>query len=357
MTADRTEFVRFGDVMSLQRREVTINPLMDYRLIGVYSFGKGIFHREPALGAALGDYRFYAVEPGDLVLSNIQAWEGAIALATDADAGTVGTHRFLTYLPSDDRIDVRWMHYFLLSNAGARLVQRAAPGTAVRNRTLSRKRLEDLQFPLPKIEVQRQVVRSVDGALRLTEELSAHTSRSSQAWRPVLHSAIDHVVSRCNASGWRSAPLAALADINPRPVAVTGDQRVTFVPMSEVDELTGAIRASAPVMTVADLQSNYRQFRSGDVIFARITPCMQNGKTAIADLATEVGYGSTEFHVVRSNGRTSNRWIYRMLRTERFRREAATRFTGTAGQQRVPAEFMRNTEILIPPTDSDEVGS
>src|ERR1700723_2701995 len=107
--------IQVGTVLALQRREVAIDPIKDYRLIGVYSFGKGIFHRDPLIGSELGDYRFFRVESGDLVLSNIQAWEGAIACATQLDVGTVGTHRFLSYTPISERIDTNWARWYFLS--------------------------------------------------------------------------------------------------------------------------------------------------------------------------------------------------------------------------------------------------
>ena len=65
----RVNRVRVGEVLHLERREISIEPTYEYSLIGVYSFGKGIFHREPMAGADLGNYRFFAVQPGDLVLT------------------------------------------------------------------------------------------------------------------------------------------------------------------------------------------------------------------------------------------------------------------------------------------------
>jgi type I restriction enzyme S subunit len=121
------EYVRVGDVLSLQRREVTIDPTTEYRLVGIYSFGKGIFHRELRTGAELGDYRFFAIKPGDLLLSNIQAWEGAIGLASHRDAGTIGTHRFLSYVPVADRIDTNWARWFSSASPGCASFARLRP--------------------------------------------------------------------------------------------------------------------------------------------------------------------------------------------------------------------------------------
>lgn len=155
--------VRAGDVLSLQRRSVAIDAATEYRLAGVYSFGKGIFHREPKLGADLGNYKYFAIEPGDLLLSNIQAWEGAIGFATASDDGVVGTHRFLSYTAKDpDEIDTNWARYLFLSEAGFPLIQKAAPGSVTRNRTLAVERFEALEIPLPGIDEQRRVAAHLD---------------------------------------------------------------------------------------------------------------------------------------------------------------------------------------------------
>jgi type I restriction enzyme, S subunit len=174
------ERVRVGDVLTLQRREVAIDPMTEYQLVGVLSFGKGIFHREPTPGAELGDYRFFAIRPGDLVLSNIQAWEGAIGFASERDAGTIGTHRFLSYVPAGGRIDTNWARWFFLSEPGMSLIRQAAPGTTVRNRTLAIDRFEALEIPLPSIDEQRRVAQQLDNVSSGVERLASARTRSSQ---------------------------------------------------------------------------------------------------------------------------------------------------------------------------------
>jgi type I restriction enzyme, S subunit len=148
---------RIGDVLKLERRMVDIDPLTTYELIGVYSFGKGIFHREPVMGADLGAYRFFQIKNDDLVLSNIQAWEGAIAIAGPEEDGCLGTHRFMTYTPVDERADTSYLRYFFLSERGMDLIRTASPGSTARNRTLGIEAFESLEIPLPRIDVQRQI--------------------------------------------------------------------------------------------------------------------------------------------------------------------------------------------------------
>lgn len=172
--------VRVGDVLRLERRAVEIQPFASYTLIGVYSFGKGIFHRDPQPGSELGEYRFFAIEPGDLVLSNIQAWEGAIAYASDQDAGCIGTHRFLSYVPLDGQVDARYLSHYFLSEPGHSLIQQAAPGSVTRNRTLSIERFENLEIPLPDLPEQHRIVARLDSLQARTSRAAAALNRSAE---------------------------------------------------------------------------------------------------------------------------------------------------------------------------------
>jgi type I restriction enzyme S subunit len=122
--------------------------------------------------------------------------------------------------------------------------------------------------------------------------------------------------------------------------------------MSALDEKSGTISPEERI--TGDVGGGYRQFKRGDVLFARITPSMQNGKCAIYRGATNYGYGSTEFHVIRPRNDVDARWIHRYLRTKEIRMEAMKHFTGTAGQQRVPAAFLRELTIPAPP-ESDQL--
>jgi type I restriction enzyme S subunit len=154
--------VRVGDVLTLRRRAVTVAASESYREIGVRSFGRGIFHKEPVAGASLGDKRIFETCPGDLVISNVFAWEGAIAVAGEAERGLVGSHRFLTYMSDPGVADVRFLCYFFLSAAGLALIGIASPGAAGRNRTLGIDAFESLIVPLPDIDEQQRMASRLD---------------------------------------------------------------------------------------------------------------------------------------------------------------------------------------------------
>ena len=149
----------------------------------------------------------------------------------------------------------------------------------------------------------------------------------------------------------RLAKLCEVCDVNPRLPRTHGlldDDEVSFVPMAAVSEVSGSIE-SASVRRFADVKKGYTSFADGDVLFAKITPCMENGKAALAHgLAGGRGFGPTEFHVLRGGESVLPEWLYYFVRRESFRREAKRTFTGTAGQQRVPAAFLENAAIPVP---------
>lgn len=152
--------------------------------------------------------------------------------------------------------------------------------------------------------------------------------------------------------GWISLPLTQAFDLNPsKPArdALPASSSVTFVPMQAVDATKGAIVAPEE-RPYGEVRKGYTAFAEGDVIMAKITPCFENGKTAIArGLKQHLGFGSTEFHVFRSTGLVLAEYLFHHLRQDHFRDAAAENMTGTAGQARVPAEYLKGLSLPIPP--------
>lgn len=157
---------------------------------------------------------------------------------------------------------------------------------------------------------------------------------------------------------WRETTLGEICQINPPKPKLgnhSDDVPVGFVPMSAVDDVTGEILA-AEHRPLGEVRSkSYRTFSSGDVIFAKITPCMENGKSAVVpELPSGLGFGSTEFHVLRPRHDVSARFIWHFVRQESFRRVARQNMTGSVGQARVPVDFLRAFPIDLPPRDVQE---
>lgn len=147
-------------------------------------------------------------------------------------------------------------------------------------------------------------------------------------------------------------PLGEVCAINPRArkiVSLDADPMVSFVPMSAVDERAGeiTIREQRPLSHVS---TGYTSFENGDVLFAKITPCMENGKAALArNLVNGIGRGSTEFYVLRPGKHMIGEYLYHLVRRPQFRAIAKRSFVGTVGQQRVSKSFMENVLVPLPP--------
>jgi len=145
---------RMRDIAPLVRRPVVPDPLASYRELGIRSFGKGTFHKPALTGAEIGGKRVFQIEPGDLLFSNVFAWEGAIAVAKPEDVGRIGSHRFISCLPKLGVTTAHFLCFYFLTPDGLELIRAASPGGALRNRTLGLAALEDISVPVPRIEDQ-----------------------------------------------------------------------------------------------------------------------------------------------------------------------------------------------------------
>lgn len=158
-------------------------------------------------------------------------------------------------------------------------------------------------------------------------------------------------------AGWEKTTLGEVCAMNPR---IPSDElppdhtEVSFVPMAAVEEESGRLDASQ-VRPLATVRRGYVPFKENDVIFAKITPCMENGKIALATgLKNGIAYGSTEFYVFRPYEGVLPRFILHYLLQPSFRENAERQMTGAVGQKRVPAHFILTVEFLLPPTSEQE---
>ena len=144
------------------------------------------------------------------------------------------------------------------------------------------------------------------------------------------------------------ARLKDICTINPKSPGFQDELTVSFVPMPKVGE-NGEFDPSE-IKTYQEVKKGFTYFQNGDVLFAKITPCMENGKGAIAQsLENGVGFGSTEFHIIRPAPKyVTSKWLFYLLSWQTFRKEAEKNMTGSAGQKRVPKSFLEEYGIDLP---------
>ncbi len=152
-------------------------------------------------------------------------------------------------------------------------------------------------------------------------------------------------------SHWEVRLLKRVAQINPSKSEVSNPMRdghAVFLPMERVG--ADGQYDTSEIRPISELWNGFTYFRRGDIIIAKITPCFENGKGAwLENLPTEIGFGSTEFHVIRPHKEITAPYLYRITTLSEFRRLGTDAMTGAAGQQRVPAEFVANFSIPLPP--------
>ena len=150
------------------------------------------------------------------------------------------------------------------------------------------------------------------------------------------------------------AKLGEVCLINPKSCALRDDTEVSFVPMTKVGE-RGEFDASE-IKHYSEVKKGFTNFQNDDILFAKITPCMENGKGAIAqNMKNGVGFGSTEFHVLRPDtDKITSEWLYYLTTWKTFRKEAERNMTGSAGQKRVPKTFLENYVVNLPEIDTQK---
>jgi type I restriction enzyme S subunit len=144
-----------AEVAPLVRREQSIDLKGSYPELGIRSFGKGTFHKPPLSGGDVGTKRLYRIEPGDLLFSNVFAWERAIAIAQPEDSGRFGSHRFITCQADPELTTAAFLRYYFLTDEGMLKIDEASPGGAGRNRTLGIDKLMAIEVPMPPLAAQQ----------------------------------------------------------------------------------------------------------------------------------------------------------------------------------------------------------
>ena len=281
-------------------------------------------------------------EDGDILIS-VRAPIGAMNMAVERCCIGRG---LAALTPIRNKCSKQFLYYALQSKVDSLIAQ----GTGSTFKAISKKVLEATCIPAYSTIEQEQIAETI-----------GHVDNTISARRKQLALLDQLVKSRfielfgmpgTDAFGWGLVPLGSTCNINPKKSLdsrLVSGAMVSFVPMPAVTE-HGEIDATA-IKEYDEVKTGFTYFAENDVLFAKITPCMENGKGAVAKgLHNGIGFGSTEFHVLRPiSGKTDPYWIYTLTAFSQFRMDAASNMTGSAGQRRVPASFLENYRVSLPP--------
>ena len=197
------------------------------------------------------------------------------------------------------------------------------------------KELARYEFPLPPLDEQRRIAEILWAA----DEVITKNLVTLQRIISLKDSVEEESFFRCRDSG-QPTLLSEIAEVNPSSKPKCKDEEpVSFITMADVSEDGEIINQQSKMY--GEVKKGYTVFQDGDILFAKITPCMENGKGALAlNLINGIGFGSTEFHVLRPMDSRDTAFIYFLTMNKKFRQQARRFMRGTAGQLRVPKDFL-----------------
>jgi type I restriction enzyme S subunit len=273
------------------------------------------------------------VEENDLII----AWDGANAGKVGVGfEGVIGSTLARLKIKSNNVVS-RYLFWYLESKNDLIKSQRTGATIPHVNGTA----LKDLQIPLPPLATQKRIAEILDAADALRRKDQELLKKYDELAQAIFVDMFGDPVK--NEKG---IPLSELIKINPvkSELNFDSDLEVTFIPMSNVGE-SGEFDNSI-IKRYSEVKNGFTYFKENDVLFAKITPCMENGKGAIAkNLNNHIGFGSTEFHVLRPNENLKSSFIYYLTMLDSFRLFAEANMTGSAGQKRVPTSFFSKVKI------------
>ena len=288
------------------------------------------------------------VFPGDILVSMVRPNLNAVALVPKISNNVLVASTGYCVLRCLPSVDTKYVFYFCQSSAFVDELVRQATGASYPAVTANIVR--DCFIPLPSLDAQRHIAAILDKVTDLIAKRQAQLDKLDELVKARFVEMFGEPGT--DQKGGGMVCLGSLWIINPKKSQekrLSSDLRVSFIPMTAVTE-NGGIDVSE-TKTYNEVKTGFTYFAEKDVLFAKITPCMENGKGAIAQrLCNGIGFGSTEFHVLRPiPGQSNPYWIYSLTSFPQFRQDAASNMTGSAGQRRVPASFLETYKVSAPP--------
>ncbi|HMK61067.1 MAG TPA: restriction endonuclease subunit S [Dissulfurispiraceae bacterium] len=329
--------------------------------------------------------RLFWAERGDLIYSKIRVKQGSFAVVPNEISRLAVSAEYPVYIVNHAICEPAYLTLVLRSKAFLNLLEGLSHGGSTKTR-IPPAVFERLEVPVPPLPVQQSIVElwtktqeeieSMRAKIETIEKdlssnalgkagielfpLRKRTVSFSIDWKDIERWGVEF-----NRWEWKISelllsskyPMVVLSDeafINPTDnYSLTDDKLVSFIPMEAVSDKTGEL-VTPQTRKYREVKNGYSRFRDNDVIWAKITPCMQNGKCAVVrNMENGIGIGSTEFHVIRTKNidRLIPDYIWILLRLDHLRHTAQRYFIGSAGQQRVPYEFLSNLYIPLPPVE------
>ena len=292
-----------------------------------------------------GKYPFFTTAK-EISRINEYAYDGEVVLvAGNGDLnvkyykGKFNAYQRTYILTSNSNVRMKYLYYFL--DKYIEVLRYQSIGGVIKYIKLNN--LSDAQIPMRSIFEQDKIIgilEKLDNEIIIrSKQLSELSNLVKSRFNELFGDIFDNPQSK----------LEDHTELNPNKKELLNfNGNVSFLPMSNVSE-NGKINLSIN-RNIDDVRKGFTFFKDNDVIVAKITPCFENGKGApVFGLLNGVGFGSTEFHVLRPKNTVNTVWLYHVTMLSKFRLEGERKMTGSGGQRRITKDFINNFKLNIPP--------
>lgn len=269
--------------------------------------------------------------PANTVVVSTRATIGRIGIARTKLATNQGFKNII--IKDTSKVLPEYLAYILTTKRDEMI--RMASGATFKE--ISKENFCKVQVPVPPVEIQEKLVAEIDGYRQIISGAQA-----------IVSNYLPKIV--CRADSYKT--IDEIARIKPSKDEVRelpGDTLVSFVPMADINTFDASFALNED-RKLADVLSGFTYFKDNDILLAKITPCFENGKAAIArNLTNGIGFGSTEYIVIRANtSLVYPEWIFYHINTPEFIDGGKSFMTGTAGQQRIDINYVKQYRIPVP---------
>ena len=375
--------MRIGEFLKRNKTALVIEDDVIYKRPRIRVRNGGISLRDEILGEKIGTKNQFLICKGQFLLSKIDARNGAFGVVPEKLDGGIITGNFWTFDVDYNIVNPHYLALLTTTDAFIQFCEQASNGTTNRH-YLQEPLFLNIKVPVPSLEEQNKLVKAYNDIMLFIKmeerkaidiDVKATVSvRNALGVAPYpghVEKKLVHYIDYGAIDSWsvpqilhaENSPfgkskfackkLSDLAFINPKTdLSMLSDtDNMSFIPMEDISDDYGEWTGKR-VGSKSNVKG-YTKFQDGDIIWARITPCMQNGKsTILTNLVNGKGYGSTEFHIIRiKSSDVLPQYIHTLLRHFDVLSDAKKYFTGSAGQQRVPTSYLENLLIPVPPLE------
>lgn len=288
--------------------------------------------------------------------------EGDILVSLTGDVGRVGVIEN-EHLPAAlnqrvarvtgvkrELVNIDYLFIYMNSHAFRRQVEEFSHGAAQAN--VSTKDILSINVVLPPLAEQKRIVAKLDAAFAEIDS-AIELVGTKQANAEKLKASLLDASLKDDDAMWKTVKLGDVCEIQPKKAQIkkklSDNDEISFMPMDDLG-INEMYPSANQTKTLAKAYSSYTYFEDNDVLLAKITPCFENGKLGIAtNLTNGVGFGSSEYIVLRCGEQVLPQYIYYHLNQPSFRAEGKNKMSGAVGHKRVPKDFVESLKLPLPP--------